>query len=114
MARPTFPSGTASGFKVRLCRCGEIGEEGSGDSEGFIDDEALECLRSKLMTGPASTERQAGARFSGSDFQLVWGRHSRSSALETQCPRSILQPGQRTLLLRRTHSVSKRTMNMST
>lgn len=53
--------------------------------------------------GAASTERQAGARFSGTDFQLVRGRHSRSSALVTQCQHSIFQPDQGTLLPRMKH-----------
>src|SRR6266480_3736366 len=52
MATPTFPSGAASGIEVPLCRCGEIGEGGSVESEGFMgDNESLEGLRRKIVAG---------------------------------------------------------------
>src|SRR3989442_5638717 len=52
MATATFPSGTASGFDVPLCRCGGPGEDAPGECDGFMDDdEALECLRRKMITG---------------------------------------------------------------
>src|SRR5947207_2056773 len=52
MATATFPSGTASGFEVPLCRCGGPGEDAPGECDGFMDDdEALEGLRRKMITG---------------------------------------------------------------
>src|SRR5947208_2329022 len=52
MATATFPSGSASGFDVPLCRCGRPGEDAPGECDGFMDeDEALECLRREMITG---------------------------------------------------------------
>src|SRR5207247_7668636 len=71
MATATFPSGTASGFEVPLCRCGGPGEDAPGECDGFMnDDEALECPRRKLMTGRHQPNDKLEQDSQGASFNL--------------------------------------------
>ena len=93
IATPTRPSGTASGFEVPLCRCGGPGEDAPGECDGFMNDEALECLRRKMITGRFQPSDKLEQDSQGPIFNL-YDADIHALALETQCPRSILRGDQ--------------------
>src|SRR6266480_7735297 len=99
MATAAFPSGTAIGFDVPLCRCGGPGEDAPGECDGFMEDhETLECLRRKMITGRHQPNDKLGQDSQGPIFNLCDADIHDLRRLKRYGPRSILQPDQGTLL----------------